>query len=135
MQDDSWFCSRCKKLEKSKQKLQIYKPPNYLIILLKRYNYKKELGQTFSGEKNNIFISYPTNNFDITEYIEGPEKNKAKYDLYGVIEHYGTLNQGHYTAICKNDGNWVSYNDSSIKIVDTPVSKNAYVLFYKMKDI
>ena len=135
LQDDSWFCSRCKKLEKSKQKLQIYKPPNYLIILLKRYNYKKELGQTFSGEKNNIFISYPTNNFDITEYIEGPEKNKAKYDLYGVIEHYGTLNQGHYTAICKNDGNWVSYNDSSIKIVDTPVSKNAYVLFYKMKDI
>jgi ubiquitin C-terminal hydrolase len=45
------------------------------------------------------------------------------------------LNQGHYTAICKNDGNWVSYNDSVIKIVDNPVTKNAYVLFYKMKNI
>ena len=135
LQDDSWFCSNCKKLEKSKQRLQIYKPPNYLIILIKRYNYNKEIGQTFSGEKNNTFISYPTDNFDITEYIVGPEKNKAIYDLYGVIEHYGSLNQGHYTAICKNDGNWVSYNDSMIKIVDSPVSKNAYVLFYKMKDI
>ena len=66
---------------------------------------------------------------------KGSEKNKAIYDLYGVIEHYGSVNQGHYTAICKNDGNWVSCDDSMIKIVDSPVSKNAYVLFYKMKDI
>ena len=135
-QDESWFCSKCKKLQKSKQKLEIYKPPNYLIILIKRYNFNKNLGTAnFTGEKNNTFISYPTNNFDITEYIVGPEKDKAKYDLYGVIEHYGTLNQGHYTAICKNDGNWVSYNDSIVKIVNNPVTKNAYVLFYKMENI
>jgi hypothetical protein len=134
-QDESWFCSRCKKLQKSKQKLEIYKPPNYLIILIKRYNFNKNLGTNLVGEKNNTFISYPTDNFDIREFIVGPEKDKAIYDLYGVIEHYGTLNQGHYTAICKNDGNWVSYNDSIIKIVDNPVTKNAYVLFYKMKNI
>ena len=134
-QDESWYCSNCKKLQKSKQKLEIYKPPNYLIILIKRYNFNKNLGTNIVGEKNNTFISYPTNNFDIREYIVGPEKDKAIYDLYGVIEHYGTLNQGHYTAICKNDGNWVSYNDSVIKIVDNPVTKNAYVLFYKMKNI
>ena len=122
-------------MQKSKQKLQIYKPPHYLIILLKRYNFKKSEGNNFSGEKNNTFISYPIDNFDIREYIEGPEKNKALYELYGVIEHYGTLNQGHYKAICKNDGNWISYNDSLIDIVKSPVTKNAYVLFYKMKDI
>ena len=133
--DESWYCKKCQKLQKSKQKLQIYKPPNYLIILLKRYNFKKSEGNNFSGEKNNTFISYPIDNFDIREYIEGPEKNKAIYELYGVIEHYGTLNQGHYKAICKNDGNWISYNDSLIDIVKSPVTKNAYVLFYKMKDI
>ena len=134
-QDNSWFCSNCKKLQNSIQKLQIYKPPNYLIILIKRYNINKEFGERITGEKNNTFISYPVNNFDISEYIVGPEKEKAKYDLYGVIEHYGTLNQGHYTAICKNDGNWVSYNDSICSIVKSPVTKNAYVLFYKMKNI
>ena len=133
--DDSWYCNVCKKLQKSKQKLQIYKPPYYLIILIKRYNLKHKYGNTFSGEKNNTFISYPIENFDITEYIVGPEKNKAKYDLYGVIEHFGTLNHGHYTAICKNAGNWVNYNDSTINFVKSPVTKNAYVLFYKMKNI
>ena len=133
--DESWYCKKCQKLQKSKQKLQIYKPPNYLIILLKRYNFKKNEGNNFSGEKNNTFISYPIDDFDIREYIEGPEKNKAIYELYGVIEHYGTLNQGHYKAICKNEGNWVSYNDSVIDFVKSPVTKNAYVLFYKMKDI
>ena len=106
-----------------------------MIILIKRYNFNKNVGTNLVGEKNNTFISYPTDNFDIREFIVGPEKDKAIYDLYGVIEHYGTLNQGHYTAICKNDGNWVSYNDSIIKIVDNPVTKNAYVLFYKMKNI
>ena len=132
-EDDSWFCSKCKKLQKSKQKLKIYKPPNYLIILLKRYNLKNNYGNIFYGEKNNIFVSYPINNFDIREYIVGPEKDKAIYDLYGVIEHYGTMNQGHYTAICKNNGNWISYNDSNVGPAENPITKNAYVLFYKMK--
>ena len=134
-EDDSWYCSSCKKLQKSRQKLQIYKPPNYLIILLKRYDLKKTYGNNmYLGEKNNTYVIYPINNFDIREYIEGPEKNLAIYDLYGVIEHYGTLSTGHYKAICKNDNNWISYNDSIIDIVKNPVSKNAYVLFYKMKN-
>ena len=131
--DDSWFCSNCKKLQKSKQKLQIYKPPIYLIILLKRYGVKKNFNN-FYGEKNNAFVSYPIYNFDIKEYIEGPEKDKAIYDLYGVIEHYGTVNQGHYTAICKNDDKWICYNDSNIQAINDPVSKKAYILFYKMQN-
>ena len=101
----------------------------------KNQNFKKNSGNTFSGEKNNTFVTYPTDNLDIKEYIVGPEKDKAIYDLYGVIEHYGSLNSGHYTAICKNDGNWVSYNDSVINIINNPVTKNAYVLFYKMKNV
>ena len=134
-EDDSWFCSNCKKLEKSKKILQIYKPPNYLIILLKRYDLKHKSGNYFFGEKNNTFIDYPINDFDIREYIVGPEKNKAIYDLYGVIEHSGTLSQGHYTAMCKNNNIWINYNDSVFSQINNPVSKNAYVLFYKMKNI
>ena len=133
-EDDSYFCSKCKKLQKSKLKLQIYKPPHYLIILLKRYDFNKNYGNMFYGEKNDTFVSYPTKDFDIREYIVGPEKNKAIYDLYGVIEHYGSMNQGHYTAICKNNNKWINYNDSSLDINKNPVSKNAYVLFYKIQN-
>ena len=44
------------------------------------------------------------------------------------------MNQGHYTAICKNNDKWISYNDSNLSISKNPVSKNAYVLFYKMQN-
>ena len=35
------------------------------------------------------------------------------YDLYAIVNHFGNLNGGHYTAYAKNpDGNWYDYNDS-----------------------
>ena len=138
LQDDNmWYCSKCQKHQISKQKLQIYKSPIYLIIQLKRFNIKKnyENSSSFSGVKNNTFVTYPINDLDLSEYIVGPDKTNSKYDLYGVIKHSGNLERGHYTAICKNQGNWVSYNDSFIDITDTPLSKNAYILFYVSKDL
>ena len=135
--DDMWYCSKCKKHQISKQKLQIYKAPNYLIIQIKRFNIKKygSSSSTFSGEKNDTFVSYPITDLNLSDYIVGPEKDKNNiYDLYGVVQHFGSLSGGHYTAICKNDGNWISYNDSSLDIVNNPVTKNAYILFYKRKE-
>ena len=135
-EDDMWYCSNCKKHQISKQKLQIYKSPNYLIVQIKRFNIKKKFDSEsiFTGEKNNTFVSYPINDLDLSSYIVGPEKKNTKYDLYGVIQHSGSLNGGHYTAICKNDGNWVTYNDSKLDIADNPVTNNAYILFYKRKN-
>ena len=138
LQDDNmWYCSKCQKHQISKQKLQIYKSPIYLIIQLKRFNIKKnyENSSTFSGVKNNTFVTYPINDLDLSEYIVGPDKTNSKYDLYAVIEHSGNLEYGHYTAICKNQGNWVNYNDSSIGFEQNPVTKNAYILFYVSKDL
>ena len=31
-------------------------------------------------------------------------------------------------------GNWISYNDSRLDIVNNPVTKNPYILFYKRRD-
>ena len=135
--DDMWYCSKCKKHQISKQKLQIYKSPNYLIIQIKRFNIKKNdtSSSTFNGEKNNAFVKYPIEDFDLSEYIVGPEKDNSKYDLYGVVQHFGSLNGGHYTAICKNDNIWVSYNDSILDFCENPVTQNAYILFYVKKDL
>ena len=99
-----WYCSKCKKHQISKQKLQIYKAPNYLIIQIKRFNIKKygSSSSTFSGEKNDTFVSYPITDLNLSDYIVGPEKDKNNiYDLYGVVQHFGSLSGGHYTAICK----------------------------------
>ena len=132
--DNKWNCPKSKTHLKSKRKLQIYKAPNYLIIQLKRFR-TEGYYNSFNGEKNNMFVSYPINNLDISNYIVGQDKNNAKYDLYGVIEHTGTLNSGHYKAICKNDDKWILYNDSTFEDINNPVTENAYILFYKRQNL
>jgi len=109
-----------------------------LIIQIKRFNIKKnyDYGPNFTEEKNDTFVSYPINDFDLGEYIVGPEKNNinTKYDLYGIIQHFGSLKEGKYSAICKKDNNWTTYNDSILSHCENPITKNAYILFYKRKD-
>ena len=137
--DDMWYCSKCQKHQIANQKLQIYKAPKYLIVQLKRFNIKKSYdgNSNFSGEKNNTFVNYPVKDLDLGKYIVGPDKSNSKYDLYGVIQHFGSLNGGHYTAMCKNQENWVDYNDSRIDFVkgNNPISQNAYILFYRSNDL
>ena len=59
------------------------------------------------------------------------------YDLYAIVNHFGNLNGGHYTAYAKNpDGNWYDYNDSQVSgaNVNNLCSSAAYVLFYRRRD-
>ena len=62
----------------------------------------------------------------------------SKYDLFGVVNHFGILNGGHYTATIKNQstGEWLEYNDSVCKpILEQDVrTAAAYMLFYRRKD-
>lgn len=59
------------------------------------------------------------------------------YDLFGVSQHSGSLNGGHYTAICKNllDQQWYNFNDSSVypAALDKIITPEAYVLFYRRR--
>lgn len=60
------------------------------------------------------------------------------YDLYGVVNHYGTLGGGHYTAFCQNflNKNWYEFNDSRVEEINRKgiVSESSYVLFYRRRD-
>ena len=64
------------------------------------------------------------------------ENTSLIYDLYGVVNHFGSMSFGHYTAYCKNNDKWFLYDDDSIIEVENLeeiVSDAAYVLFYKKK--
>jgi len=57
-----------------------------------------------------------------------------KYRLYGVVNHYGSQNFGHYTAFAKiNSDEWNEFNDSTVYAIDSSkvVSNGAYILFYE----
>lgn len=64
-------------------------------------------------------------------------KDSMVYDCFGVINHYGSMHFGHYTAFAKNNGQWYCYDDSTVTKVDDPrsiVTTAAYVVFYERRD-
>ena len=126
---DEWYCSKCKKHVLAKKKLDLYYVPKILIICFKRF--VKE--SSYRWEKNEDEVDFPVNNLDLKDFVIGPDKEHSKYDLFAVSQHYGDTGGGHYTAICKNNGKWYSYNDSSCyesSESETQTSA-AYVLFYR----
>ena len=59
------------------------------------------------------------------------------YQLYAIIVHEGTIDQGHYLSYCKSDGEWSEYNDDLVIPVATEQvinNKSAYLLFYQLKE-
>ncbi len=136
-EEDMWYCSNCKESKRALKKMDIYKPSNYLIIQFKRFKIKSNTPviSFFLNKKIDSSIEFPINELDLRNYVIGPEKNKAIYDLYGIIEHSGGLSMGHYIAICKNSNTWINYNDNfiSIRKDKNVVTKNAYILFYKRR--
>ncbi len=86
--------------------------------------------------KNSQNVIFPIDNLDMKKFIVGPYNTHCKYNLYAVSRHYGYINGGHYTAICKNTKRWFEYNDEQIEEIDTNdiISNAAYVLFYKRID-
>ena len=131
--DNMWYCNKCQKHKQAKKQIRFFKLPNYLIIQLKRF--KNTNGFFYSSnDKNDIFIKYPINNLDLSNYMDDRVGNKQKYDLYAVINHHGEISEGHYTSICKINDNWILFNDSRLSKIDNPINKDAYLLFYRRNE-
>lgn len=79
----------------------IYTPPAVLTLHLKRF---EQVG--FSSRKVNRHVDFPFV-LDLAPFCSSlcqgvrPGQKKILYALYGVVEHSGRLNAGHYTAYVK----------------------------------
>lgn len=102
--------------------------PTILAIDFKRF--------TNRLRKNQIYIDFPIN-LDLSSYAVGYENKQYQYELYGVCNHSGSIEGGHYTAYVKTaNGKWYHFNDTSVEEVhnlNSIVSSQAYVLFYRKK--
>ena len=132
--DNSWYCNKCQKHRSAKKQIRLYKLPIYLIIHLKKFKNNNGFFSS-SNEKKDAYIKYPINNLDLSQYIEVNQENKAKYDLYAVIQHHGEINRGHFTSICKINDKWYLFNDDKYFLINNPINKDAYLLFYKKNEI
>ena len=128
---NSFECNYCKIKQKSKTKMEIYRCPHYLIIHLKRFN---------ADNKIETLVDFPVKNLDLHRYINNKENFECVYNLIGVINHKGSLQEfGHYYAFVKNPikKKWYKIDDSVVSEIKTNeiVNQNAYVLFYERKNL
>lgn len=124
--------------------------PPILIVNFKRFKegkthdfYSMFKNQSRMGvmnhQKDNTFVDFPIDGLDMTRFVKDKKGEQHVYDLYAVSNHSGTLDFGHYTAVCKNhkDGKWYSFNDSSWRQIPTSdvKSSNSLVLFYRRRGL
>lgn len=113
-----------------RKKISFWSLPNILVVDFKRFNSR--------NQKNQVLISFPLNDLDLSNYVVGYKKSSYVYDLYGVCNHSGGVFGGHYTAYVKNaNGHWYDFNDTSVNEINplNVVSSKAYCLFYRIKSV
>lgn len=163
--DNKWHCPNCKRFTRLTKKISVTRLPRVLIIHFKRFH----MLLTGHFNKLETFVKYPVNEtLDLTPYwppvgtyinTQGekamdvadeertlssfPQRYQVppfKYKLYGVINHYGNLTNGHYTAFVKKASSlrqrkeWCYFDDAKILYdckVDQVMNKSAYCLFFK----
>jgi len=127
--ENAWFNEKTGQKEDVKKKISFWSLPSILVIDLKRFNNR--------NQKNQILIDFPLENLDLSKYVIGYKKEEYVYDLYGVINHSGSVFGGHYTSYVKNaNEKWYHFNDTSVSEVgleNSLVSTKAYCLFYRKR--
>ena len=57
---------------------------------------------------------------------------ESLYCLFGVINHIGSLESGHYYSYILNNDSWYEFNDRIVQLIDNDFdTSNAYILFYR----
>lgn len=127
-QDSLVDCSPCNKKTEREVCSLIEQVPQLLVIQLKRFNTKIDY-KTGKTEKKKI-----------TMMVELPAETSLKgkdFELFGVVNHYGEIDKGHYTACVKRptDQQWFLYDDEKVKPIGFKEvnTEGAYILFYVQK--
>ena len=129
--ENKWFNEKLNKKEDAIKYIKFWSFPKVLFILFKRFSLN-------GRSKINNVIDFPIDNLDLSKYVYGYSPESYKYELFGICNHSGRLEGGHYTAFVKNKYNkWLHYNDSNIKEITNKsdlITAKAYCLFYRKKN-
>ncbi|XP_035131376.1 ubiquitin carboxyl-terminal hydrolase 19 isoform X43 [Callithrix jacchus] len=140
--EEAWYCPQCKQHREASKQLLLWRLPNVLIVQLKRFSFRSFIWR----DKINDLVEFPVRNLDLSKFCIGQkEEQLPNYDLYAVINHYGGMIGGHYTACARlpndrssqrSDVGWRLFDDSTVTTVDESqvVTRYAYVLFYRRRN-
>jgi ubiquitin C-terminal hydrolase len=123
-----WFCSKCNKNTAYKKSTKLWKLPDVLVIIIKRFiNIHLKNGAPITI---NDYLTF--NKGSILS-----NKKDATYTFSSTALHFGSLNGGHYSAICNTPNGNILYDDRTVINIDTDSKMNfkeknthAYMLVY-----
>jgi ubiquitin C-terminal hydrolase len=131
--DNAWFNESTGHKQDVKKKMTYWSFPTVLVIDLKRINAVNH------NNKNQILVDFPIRDLDLSKYVMGYHKGTYVYDLYGICNHTGGTQGGHYTSFVKNaNGKWYHFNDTCVTEVANEtdiVTPMAYCFFYRKKTL
>lgn len=113
---NAWECPTCKKKVVAYKKMEIHEVPELAIFTLNRFRGRNKI--------NTPIKVYP--------YIELEGK---KLKLIATVNHYGSVQGGHYVAHVSRNDKWYKANDESISstTVDTILNDaSVYMVFYQV---
>ncbi|KAK7479103.1 hypothetical protein BaRGS_00029621 [Batillaria attramentaria] len=123
-----WKCPQCRVERDAEKKIDIWKLPHILLIGLNRF-----VSDGMWMQKKTTYVDFPVNDLDLGEFMIGP-RHRSRYNLYGVSNHYGTMEGGHYTAFCRNPctTKWYKFDDHEVYEMSKSDVKTsaAFVLYY-----
>ena len=108
----------------------VFRASNKLNIFSSRYSFPRftltdvpTLLIRFSSDgrwhnKLQTKVDFPISELDTSRYLVGPGSELSRYNLYSVVNHYGSFESGHYTAYCLNQQSWYCYNDNTVSSID-----------------
>lgn len=115
---EDYCCDKCKKVGFCKKKSKWLVYPNYLIIILNRFN------------NNN------TKNKKHMKMNDTYEINDKKYYYSCSVHHFGDTIGGHYMSVVKHNDTYYVFDDSTIGITNEENvfnSNTSYILFFYNK--
>lgn len=126
--DNAWFNNDTNEKQDVTRGFIFWSLPEILIIDVKRWNYQ--------GRKIQKLISTKLENIDLSSFVKGYNSKSYIYDIYGICNHSGSADGGHYTAHIKTaDNKWYEFNDTNIREIknNNIISSKSYCFFLRKK--
>lgn len=117
-------CCKCQKKTERETQVKLSGLPKTLAIQLKRFKTIYTQNGSVKEVKNTSLVQYP----------HKLEIGCSNYELIAVVNHFGELRKGHYTALGKDRSNntWIEFDDEKVTEKDATkiCTSNGYLLFY-----
>ncbi|XP_026209256.1 ubiquitin carboxyl-terminal hydrolase 47-like isoform X2 [Anabas testudineus] len=123
-EENVMFCNHCNEKREAEIDCEITQHPEILTLLLKRFRF---------DNKRKCYVKLHCK-VDVPQTLE---VKSCRYDLYALVNHFGNLTGGHYTAEIHSfeTREWYHFNDDLVQMVKQPKTSfsscTAYLLMYR----